>query len=244
MKAATVLTACIIVAIMAGCRATAPQSTSSGPDAIFLAPEYPALRLETLGYLGLASLVPDAVAIETTDALLLSYLAGGQDRFIILDPSSVRARAKEKGLDAQFDRAVANWKDRRTIDALQLKELGEKVGIDGFITADLSRWRKEQVDWTSEGNSFTEIGLELSIFDASTGVLAWKGEKMERRESPHYRHGRGVGSGVYSDGDVERTERAERLTPPPPPAEEVAESVVQALLSGLPPKPDTAAPLP
>jgi hypothetical protein len=78
--------------------------------------------------------------------------------------------------------------------------------------------------------------VTLSIYDARTGIEAWRGKKMERRESVHYRHGKG-GTGVYSEGEVERTERADKLAPPPPPAEEVAESVVQALVHGLPDRP-------
>lgn len=242
MRPATILAVLTLLAILAGCKATTHQATTAGPDAVFLAPEYPEMKLETLAYLGLASMVPDQVAIETIDQLLRSYLTGGQDRFIVVDGGVARARAVAKGMEGQFDRAVANWRDQRTADAIQIKQLGDALGFDGFITADLTRWTKEQVEWTSEGNSYTEVGVDLAIYDSHTGLLAWKAEKMERRESIHYRHGRGVGSGVYSDGDTERTERADKLTPPPPPAEEVGESVIQALLRGFPPKPETALP--
>lgn len=222
-----------------GCKATAPSSGHAGPDAVYMATEYPTLKLETLAYLGLASLVPDPIGIETVDGLLRSYLQGGQQKFLIQDESTVRGRARREGVEQALDRVIRSWKDKQSADPLMLKDLGEKLGFDGFVFADLSRWRKEQVDWMSEGNSFTEVAVGLYIYEAHTGVLAWKGEKMERRESLHYRHGQGVGTGVYqqSGTGVERTERADKVAPPPPPAEEVAESVVKNLLEGLPDKP-------
>ncbi len=228
---------------MAGCKATAPSSFTAGPDAVFMAPEYPTLHMESLAYLGLAALVPDPVGIETVDGLLRSYLQGGQQKFLILDEPTARARARKEGIEPTLDKAIRAWKDKHTIDPFVLKTLAEKVGVDGFVFGDLSRWRKEQVDWQSEGNSFTEVGVSLSIYEARTGLLAWKGEKMERRESQHYRHGSGVGSGVYQQPGtgVERTERADKIAPPPPPAEEVAESVVRNLLEGLPDRPVTEA---
>jgi hypothetical protein len=224
------------IACFAGCKATAP--TRSGPDAVFLAPEFPTLKLQSLAYLSTASTVQDPVAVQTAETLLRSYLTGGQEKFLVVDVSSAQTRAQKEGVSDALASTIRVWRDKQSLDRSQLKTLGEKLGFDGFVVATIDQWREEQVDWTSEGASFTEVGMTLSIYDARTGLLAWSGNKMERRESVHYRHGKG-GTGVYSEGDVERTERADKLAPPPPPAEEIAESVVQSLIAGLPDKPGT-----
>jgi hypothetical protein len=223
--------------ILAGCKATTPTTVHAGPDAVFLAPAYPTLKLESLAYLGVATMVPDPVGVPTVDQLLRSYLQGGQQKFLIIDETSARSRASKSGAVATLDKAIRAWKDQHTVDPFILKDLGEKLGMDGFVFGDLTHWREETVDWTSEGNSFTEVGVAISIYDAKTGILAWKGEKMERRESQHYRHGSGVGTGVYNSGGIERTERGDKIVPPPPKPDEVAETVVQQLIEGLPDRP-------
>lgn len=225
----------ILAVLLGGCKATTPAR--SGPDAIFLAPEYPTLKLATLCYLGLSSMDPNPVGIQTTDQLLRSYLTGGQQKFIIIDESSVRARARAEGIEGDLDKLIRSWKDGRAVDKFILKSVSEKIGVNGVVFGDLLQWREEQVDWTSEGTSFTEVGVAVSIYDAASGLLAWRAEKQERRESAHYRHGSGVGSGVYQAGGVERADRADRVTPKPPDPVQVAESVVQALIEGLPDQP-------
>ncbi|MDM7917251.1 MAG: hypothetical protein ACE15D_00235 [Candidatus Eisenbacteria bacterium] len=234
-----------LLALLPGCKATTGSSTAlTGPDAVLLAPEYPNLHLESLAYLGLHSLVPDAVAIQTTDGLLRSYLTGQQQKFLIVDESTLRSRAMQQGVSGELARIVQLWKDKGSIDRSILKSLGDKLGIDGVVAGSLGTWREEQVDWTSEGSSFTEVGIDVQIYESNTGILAWKGEKMERRESVHYRHEKS-GTGIYSEsgGTAERTERGDKIAPAPPPAEDVAESVVKNLVAGLPDKP-AGAPLP
>ena len=224
-----------VLVLLVGCKATTTGST--GPDAVYLAPEYPTLKLESLAYLGMAAVVQDLDACSIADALMVSYLKGGQQKLLIVDESTTRSRAISEDVQEKMDSLIRGWKDEHTIDKVKMKALGTKLGFDGFVFADLTQWREETVDWTSEGNSFTEVGLSLAIYDAESGRLAWQGDKMERRESMHYRHGQGVGSGVYAEGTAERTERADKIVPPPPPAKEVAESVVQNLLLGLPDRP-------
>jgi hypothetical protein len=227
-----------LLALMAGCKATTTgNQMTAEPDAIFHAPEYATLKLETIGYLGVASLVPDPVGVPTTEELLKSYIMGGQQKFLIVDEPGCRSRARKEGVEGELDKVVRAWRDKHSVDPIVLKGLTRKIGIDGIIVGELTQWRTEQVEWQSEGNSFTEIGVSLLIYEGNNGTLAWKGDKMERRESPHYRHGDGAGSGVYRSDGVERTERADKLAPAPPDPQQVAESVVRTLIESLPDKP-------
>lgn len=226
----------IIIALIVGCKATT-NTGGTGPDAVYFAPEYSNLKLESLAYVGLASMAQDPIAVPTTEQLLRSYLLGGQQKFVIVNESVAQLRASEAGATSEYNSMTRGWKDNHTVDQLAVKSLGEKLGFDGFVFADLTHWREEQVDWQSEGNSFTEVGISLAIYETANGLLAWQGEKMERRESIHYRHGQ-AGSGIYNESETaQRTDRADQLTPKPPPAEEVAETVIQNLLMGLPDQP-------
>ncbi len=220
-----------------GCKATSPTTVHAGPDAVFMAPMYQSLKLESLVYLGMAAMVPDPVGVPAVDQLLRSYLQGGQQKFLVIDETSARARASKAGAEANLDKAIKTWRNQHSVDPFVLKDLGQKLAVDGFIFGDLTNWREERVDWTSEGTSFTEVGVSISIYDSKNGILAWKGDKMEHRESQHYRHGTGIGTGVYNSGGIERTERSDKIVPPPPKPEEVAETVVQQLVEGLPDRP-------
>jgi hypothetical protein len=227
-----------LIVALAGCKATTTgNQVTAEPDAIFQAPEYATLHLETLGYLGLASLVPDPVGVPITEALLKSYIMGGQQKLLVVDEGNCRVRARKEGVEDEFDKVVRVWRDKHTVDPIVLRGLVRRIGIDGIIVGELTQWRTEQVDWQSEGNSFTEVGVALLIYEGANGTLAWKGEKMERRESPHYRHGEGVGSGIYQSGGVERTERGDKIAPAPPDPQRVAESVVKVLIESLPETP-------
>jgi len=228
----------VLLVVLAGCKA-ATTGGAVGPDAIYQAPEYPTLKLESLAYLGLASVAQEHTAIPIVDQLLRSYLLGGQDKFVIVDVSAVQSRAIKEGLDKKLNSLISGWQNGHSVDQLSVQALGQTLGFDGFIFADLTRWREEQVDWTSEGNSFTEVGITLSIYESGSGQIAWQGEKLQREESIHYNRGDGAGSGVYrQEGtDAMRTERADKLAPEPPPAEEVAEKAVQNLIMGLPGRP-------
>jgi hypothetical protein len=233
----------VLIVVLAGCKATSTgNQVSAEPDAIFQAEEYPAMRLETLGYLGMASLVPDPIGVPTTEALLKSYIMGGQEKFLIVDQDGCRTRARREGVEPDLERLARIWRDKHEVDPILLKELVRKIGIDGIVFGELTQWRTEQVDWQSEGNSFTEIGISLFIYEGKNGTLAWKADKMERRESVHYRHGSGSGSGIYKSGDTERTERADKIAPQPPDPQVVAESVVKTLVESLPDKPGAPAP--
>ena len=227
-----------IVPLLVGCKATTSggQATAE-PDAIFQAPEYPTLDLETLGYLGLASLVPDLVGVPTTEALLTTYIMGGQEKFLVVDEAGCRTRARREGVEADLEKLARIWRDKHEVDPILLKELVKKIGIDGIIFGELTQWRTEQVDWQSEGNSFTEVGISLFIYEGKNGTLAWRADKMERRESQYYRHGSGAGTGIYKSGDTERTERGDKIAPAPPDPQVVAESVVKVLIDSLPDQP-------
>lgn len=228
----------VSISLLAGCKAmTTGSQVTAEPDAIVMAPDYGQMHLETLAYLGMASLVPDPVGVPTTEALLKSYIMGGQQKFLIVDQDGCRMRARRAGTEADLDKVIRTWRDKHAVDPIVLRELVKSIGVDGIVVGELTQWRAEQVDWQSEGNSFTEIGVTLMIYEGKNGTLAWKAEKMERRESPHYRHGSGAGTGIYKSGDTERTDRGDRIAPPPPDPDVVAESVVKVLMDNLPEKP-------
>ncbi len=235
LKRASLLMLALFV-LLSGCKATTTGST--GPDTVFLAEEYPTLKLGSLAFLGMAAVVNDPDACGIAEPLLRSYLTGGQQKLLIVDESVAQQRAAKEGLARDLSSVMTAWKNSHMVDLLKLKTLGQSLGFDGFVFADLTTWREEQIDWTDEGNSFTEVAIILEIYEAHSGLLAWRGEKMVRSESLHYRHGSGTGTGVYQQGTAERTERAEKIAPPPPPAAEVAEEVVQNLILGLPERPN------
>ena len=66
----------ILFVVLAGCKA-ATTGGRVGPDAVYFAPEYPTMKLESLAYLGLASVAQEPNAIPIVEDLVRSYLLGG-----------------------------------------------------------------------------------------------------------------------------------------------------------------------
>ncbi len=200
-------------------------------------PDWADLQVESLAFLGVGSGVGDETSRRAAQDLVQQHLLGAQDRFIILGFEASQERAAAAKAATLFDKVVGEWQNHRTIDQFEVQELCEKLGVNGLIVANVSDWKRERVDFTSEGSSYTQIALEMAIYAAQTGRPAWTAEKMIRRESLTYAPASG-GSGVYTDpSGVSRAQRSGSMTPDPPRAEEVVADIMASIIAAFPPRP-------
>jgi hypothetical protein len=220
--------------VLSGCRTGA---TGVSPARAFIVPEWSSLEIKSLAFMGVGGSTGEATDRQTAETIVEDQLCSGQDRFVILGLAEGRSRAASAGCADLFDRIVKVWRDDRTCDVLVIQDCCKKVGVDGLIFGDLSEWKRERVDWTSEGNSSTQVDLRLSIYSGKTGLLAWDAQKSARKESVSYRPLAG-GSPVYTDrSGASRVERPTSVTPDPPRAEDVAAEAMRSLMAAFPPVP-------
>jgi hypothetical protein len=219
---------------LCGCKTAA---TGAQPAIAYMAPEWESLNIKTLAFLGVGSSAGDEDARIAAEDLAEQFLLSSQDRFVILGLNTSQERAAAAGAADLFGRAVKGWHDQRIMDQFVAQELCRKLAVDGLLLGDLTDWRRERVEFTEQGSSYTQIALGLSIVSAKTGLEVWSAEKMIRRDSAAYAPASG-GSGVYTDeSGISRAQRAGSMTPEPPRPEEVMEAVMGSLVAAFPPAP-------
>lgn len=215
---------------LAGCKTGAGGAR---PAHAYVVPEWNDLGIETLAFLGVGSSVGEETVRQTAELLLEEKLLSAQDRFVILSLTEARSR----GDGDEADKLVRAWRDARTVDVLLVQRYCRAAAVDGILLGDLSEWKQERVDWTSEGSSSTQVNLRLSIYSGKTGLLAWDATKMARKESMTYQPSASGTAGYTGATGAPRSERAGAMTPDPPPADEVALEAIASLMAAFPEPP-------
>jgi hypothetical protein len=219
---------------LSGCKTSA---VGARPAISYTSPEWDGLNIKTLAYVGVGSATGDETDRFSAQEMTEQYLLGAQERFVILGYTQSQERAAANKAGDLFDRAVKGWHDQRILDQFVVQQLCQTLGVDGLILGDLSDWKREKVDFTEQGSSYTQIDLGLSIFSAKTGAEVWSASKKVRKDTAEYTPGSG-GSGVYTDASgISRAQRAGSMTPEPPRPEEVMEEVMTSLIEAFPPLP-------
>lgn len=237
-RSATLLPLILLIGITflpgLSCRATGPGIR---PATAMISPEWDSLNIQSLGFVTVGSSVGDETARQTAEVVVEEQLTSSQDRFVILGVQTARGRAVAAGAGDVFDRVVKVWHDQRMADKFVVEDLCRKMGVDGLLFGDLTDWKREKVEFTQEGSSYTQVALRLVIISGKTGLPAWEAEKMIRRDTAVYVPG-GGGSGVTTDDSgVSRAQRAGSMTPEPPRPEGVLVDVLTSIIAAFPPRP-------
>ncbi len=226
----------ILAAILAGlsCRAT---TQGVRPANAVVSPEWDSLNIQSLSLVTVGSSVGDEVARQTVEYIVEEQFASSQDRFVILGVQTSRDRASAAGAAEVFDRVAKTWRDARMADKFLVEGLCQKLGVDGLVFGELIDWKREKIDFTQEGTSYTQVALRLAIFSGKTGMSVWEAQKMIRRDTQEYTPG-GDGTGVTTDDTgISRAQRTSGLTPEPERREEVVVDVLASLMAAFPPRP-------
>jgi hypothetical protein len=206
----------------------------ASPAKSFVVPEWQGLNIRSLAYMGAACTAGDETARLTAEDLIEQALVSGQTRFVVLGTTEARSRASAKGGGDTFAKILKVWRNSRTADQFLVKDVCQKAGVDGLILGDVMDWKKEKVDWNTEGQSSTQVTLRLCIFSGKTGLLAWESKYSKTKQSLKYTPQEATGAVSIGDG-TQRVENASRIGPEPPKPEEVAEEVLGSILAAFPP---------
>jgi hypothetical protein len=212
--------------------------TGVRPATAIVVPEWDALNIQSLGLVTVGSSAGEEFNRQTAESILEEQLSSSQDRFVVLGVQAVRNRAASAGAGELFDRVAKTWRDQRMTDKFLVQELCQKAGVDGIILGDLIDWKREKVDFTQEGTSYTLISMRLVIISGKTGLQAWEARKTIRRDTLVYTPG-GGGSGITTDDSgISRAQRSGSMTPDPPRPEEVLTDVLASVFAAFPPRPE------
>jgi hypothetical protein len=216
-----------------GCKTAAQRA--KGPASVYLDPSFLERDIKSFIFVGVHSGVADDMAPTITRDILTTALKTRQNRFIVIDPSEAESRAARAGKGEVYRKVRSVWKSHHKVDPSYTRELCDALAADALLLADITTWQREQVDWTSEGRSFTQVTISLRLVDGEDGRMVWNARDGKLKESERYEFSE---TGLYTEGlsgedQVARTERAQSLSPEPPEYEEVTEEVVQILVASL-----------
>lgn len=222
-----------LVPLVSGCKT---GGSGVRPAIAVVSPDWPALNVRTLAYLGVGSSVGDETARVSAEELVEQALVGSQGRFTVLTYSQASSKASAGGAGETFDRAIRSWRDRRLIDQFAVQELCRQIGVDGLILGDLSDWKRERLALTDQGSSYTQIALKLAIYSGKTGLEAWNAYQMKRRDAAEYAAGY-AGASTYTDETGRAVNQsASTVIPEPPRAEHVLAEVLESIFASFPPR--------
>lgn len=230
---AITLTLLLASALGLACRATTPGLR---PATAIVSPEWEALNIQSLGFVTVGSSVGDEVARQIAEDIVVGQLASNQERFVILNAQTARARAAAATAGDTFDRLVKVWRSDRLADKFLVQGLCTKMGVDGLLFGELNDWKCEKVDAMEEGSASTQVAMRLAIFSGKTGMTVWEAQKTIRRESEVYTPAGGGGASDPGSYNA-RAQRSSGLTPEPPRPEDVAVDVLASIMAAFPPRP-------
>lgn len=216
------------------------KTTGGGvePPKAFVAPDWAEQKISTLAFVGLAGPASDENDRKTAEAIVQQELRSSQTRFLVLPRETAAERAQRAGAKDDFKRLVDVWQNSHTVDQFLASGLCGKLGVDGLLVATLDDWKREKVDWQTEGTSFSEVGLELAIVGGKSGLVAWQASKRMRAESPVYHPGQSATGFFQSDPNgAQRQGAASGSVPDAPDIDPLAREVMASLMAAFPEAP-------
>lgn len=233
-RACPALLAVVVVvsaAAVPGCKSANQRATK--PASVYLDPALLERDIKTVVFAGVHSGVTDEQAPLIVRDILTNELKTTQNRFIIIGPEEAANLASRAGAGETYQKVQSVWKSYHKVDPGQAQELCEALAADALLLASVRTWEREQVDWVSEGRSFTQVGLELRIVDPVNGKPIWTARDSRLKESERYEFSE---TGMYSEaiGGEESVTRTERSPAPEPPKfEDVTQEVAAVLVASL-----------
>ena len=226
----------------AGCKST------GGVDAprAYIAPDWGDQKIQTVAFIGLSGATTDENERKMAEDIVQQELRSSQSRFLVLPREAASDRAQKAGAKDDLKRVGDVWRSAHTVDQFLCSSLCQKLGVDGLLVATLDEWRKEKIDWQSEGSSFSEVGIELTIVGAKSGLVAWQASKRMREESPVYHPGQLATEFYTTDPNgTQRQGTASSAVPEAPEIDPLARKVMASLFAAFPEPPSSgAAPTP
>lgn len=214
-----------------GCKSTGGIE----PPQAYVAPDWADQKIQSVAFVGLAGATIDENDRRMAEEIVEQELRSSQTRFLVLAKNAALDRAQKAGVKADFERVAQVWKGSHTVDELVARRVCEKLGVDGLMVATLDEWKKEKADWQTEEASFSEVGVELAIVGAKSGLIAWQASKRIRENSAVYQPGQSATGFYQSDPNgTQRQAQASSAVPEPPDIDAVARKVMGSLMSAFP----------
>lgn len=115
-------------------------------------------------------------------------------------------------------------------DTASARVLHGALGSDAILVATVTNWQRYVVDEQTRGASFTQVGVDVTMYSLADGAVVWRGSFVEKGDGP-YNEPAG-GDATQRDPSGYTTGRKAQLEPPR--YEEVVEKLMSRVATALP----------
>ncbi len=141
----------------------------------------------------------------------------------------VRRGEAQKSMDALHAAFLAG----EPIDTALTHAVAAQVGTDAMIFTHVTQWQRYVVDAQTRGQSFTQVGVEMTMISLKDGRPLWRGNFQEKGDGPY----NDPSTQQVTERDPGGNQQGKRSQLDPPSYPEVLEKLVGRAAKAMPPPP-------
>lgn len=200
----------------------------------WVAPDWEARAIRSIAIAPLRSVERNAEAETIARKGLEAALSGKPYRF--RPAGSFMESVKLGNAEPAWTAAGGAAAKSAPFDTASARSLQGALSTDALLVATVTNWQRYVVDEQTRGASFTQVGVDVTMYALGDGAIVWRGSFVEKGDGP-YNEPAG-GDATQRDPSGYNTGRKAQLEPPR--YEEVVEKLMNRVASTLP-KPAAAA---
>ena len=199
----------------------------------WVAPDWDARAIRSIAIAPLRSVERNLEAETLARRGLEAALAGRPYRFRGAD--TFLEAVKTGKADEAWALAVAAATRGAPLDSATVPSLRAALSTDAILVASITNWQRYVVDEQTRGASFTQVGVEITLYSLADGLPVWRAHFVEKGDGP-YNEPQG-GDATSRDPSGYNAGRKAALEPP---AYEVVIEKLMSRVAGALPKPAAA----
>ena len=236
--------AVLLLAVVASAFAARPGFTADDAKAAarlkknqaWVVPDWEARAIRSIAISPVRSLDKNTESETISRRGLEAALAGKPYRF--RPASSFMESVKLGGAEAAWTAATSAAGRNAPIDTASARALRTALSTDAVLVATVTNWQRYVVDEQTRGASFTQVGVDVTMYGLADGALVWRGSFVEKGDGPYNE----PAGGDATQRDPSGYNTGRKATLEPPRYEEVVEKLMTRLATSLPRPAAAAAP--
>ncbi len=213
--------------VVAGCQASSGGAGKTANVKVDLAPNLDAYTVQQLAVFTFTNTSGNPDAELMYNAILQAM--GSRTKYAIMTVEEFGFVAKRVGVEADLERVVGGWRNRRLIDQGPLGNILKATDADAAVFMDVKKWESVKLDPNQEGTSNTTVGLTVEMY-APDGTLLWAANHTKLVKSASYNPDFNVRSTIA--GEARMTSAG--AVPDPPKIEKVAVEAAEEAVATMP----------
>lgn len=165
------------------------KKTKLKKNEAIVTPAWAAIGVTSVALAPVRSLAGDEQALRLTKSAIENAL---HDRgFKVFPAGNVLATVDRDGTKGAYDAAIRAFEGDAALDSMNAAALGGSFRTDALFVVNLNQWQRYIVDEYTRGASFTQVGIDGTVFSLRDGAVLWRGSFQEKMDGPYNEPQRG-----------------------------------------------------